>query len=362
MLNIILYDPPKARQRLLPLTFTRPVAMLRHGIMTIVEKWQHALEANYSFLTQDYLSEKFPCHREGEEDVYIPGNLEPTPELLARIQPGLRIEEGEGETPNVLNHIWDIFGNNGMAIEDDFAVLTMDCQSLPIPPHCTVIGDPGKVFLAKGAKASNCSFNTTNGPIYIGPDAEVMEGSCLRGPVALCEGAVLKMGAKVYPATTLGPHCKCGGELSNVVMQGYSNKAHDGFLGNAVIGEWCNLGAGCVASNLKNTYGKIRLWDYETQGFERTNLQFCGLIMGDYSCAGINTMFNTATMAGVGINFYGAGFPRTFIPSFTQGTPQGMTKIILSRLIETVEVMMSRRDKTLTQADKKILEHLFSLS
>lgn len=355
-MNIILYDAPQVREEFLPLTFTRPLGELRHGILTIAEKWKLRLNATISFKTQDYLSSKFPTHETGTKDVYIPGNMEPTERLLREIKPGAYIkDDGAG-----LQHVWELFSTNDTAIKEDFSLLTHGRESLPLSPTNRVIGDPSLIFLEPGARVECSNLNTTDGPIYIGRNAEVMEGCSLRGPVALCEGAVLKMGAKVYGATTLGPYCKCGGELANVVLQGYSNKAHDGFLGNAVIGEWCNLGAGCTASNLKNNYAKIRLWNYRSRRFERTDLQFCGLIMGDHSCAGINTMFNTATVVGVGVNFYGAGFPKPYLPSFMQGSPQDMTSVILSRLFETCRTMMARRHVEFTPQDQEILQYLYN--
>lgn len=363
MANIILFDPEGVRERLLPLTFTRPVALLRHGIMTIAEKWQQALPGTYSFHTQDYLREKFPEHATGK-DIYIPGNVEPDPALVEELSKRGCVSIADWDNDprlkpqHAINHVWELFSTNDAALKRDFEILTRGRKSGPLCQTNRVVGDSSLIFLEPGATVECANLNTTSGPIYIGKDAEVMEGASLRGPVALCEGSVVKMGGKIYGATTLGPHCKVGGELSNVVMTGYSNKAHDGFLGNAVTGEWCNLGAGCTASNLKNTYGKVRVWSYVSHTFERTDLQFCGLIMGDHSKAGINTMFNTATTLGVGVNFYGAGFPRAYIPSFMQGTPQAMSPALMEREFETAEAMMARRGVRFTDVDRRILEHI----
>ena len=350
MQNIILFDPVKARTDLLPLTYTRPVALIRHGITTMLEKWQRAIPGNYSFQTQDYLSIKYPLVSADEDnDLYIAANIHPDPQLtqaILALEPreqltlggeviarrGYREEGPKTEytgTPLAINNIWDIF----------------------------MLAD---LFIEEGATVEAAAINVKHGPVYIGRDAEIMEGACLRGPIALCEHAVVNMGGKIYGATTLGPYCKVGGELNNVVMTGYSNKAHDGFLGNAVIGEWCNLGAGCTASNLKNTYGTIKLWSMGQGRFVDTGLQFCGLIMGDHSKAGINTMFNTATTVGVGVNFYGAGFPRTFIPSFTQGSTAGMKPVFMDAFFETAAKVMARRHIELTQMDKDILYSLYS--
>ena len=375
MQNIILFDPVKARTDLLPLTYTRPVALIRHGITTMLEKWQRAIPGNYSFQTQDYLSIKYPLVSADEDnDLYIAANIHPDPQLtqaILALEPreqltlggeviarrGYREEGPKTEytgTPLAINNIWDIFMLNDQAIRRDFADLTAGRTSQPLSTTCTLIGDPADLFIEEGATVEAAAINVKHGPVYIGRDAEIMEGACLRGPIALCEHAVVNMGGKIYGATTLGPYCKVGGELNNVVMTGYSNKAHDGFLGNAVIGEWCNLGAGCTASNLKNTYAPVKLWSMAEGRFIKTDLQFCGLIMGDHSKAGINTMFNTATVIGVGVNFYGAGFPRTYLPSFTEGSPLGMKPVIMDRFFDTASRMMSRRHKELTPIDKEI--------
>lgn len=286
------------------------------------------------------MSEKYPAHYTGD-DLYIAAHLIASPqwaEQIAALRPGEAIaDENEiwayrgddfmtGQTQalkiapaapaDCIRFPYDLFGKNGAAIEADFTRLTHDRQSAPLSSTCTLIGDASRLFIEPGAIVECATLNTTHGPIYIGRDAEIMETCAVRGPLAMCTHAVLNMGTKVYGPTTLGPYCKAGGELNNVIMTGYSNKAHDGFLGNAVIGEWCNLGADTVSSNLKNTYAEVRVWNYPTRQFRKTGLQFCGLIMGDHSKAGINTMFNTATVTGIGCNIYGPGFPRTYIPSF----------------------------------------------
>lgn len=375
MKNIILFDPVEARDRLLPLTLTRPVALIRHGITTISEKWQKAIPGAYSYSTQDYLSMKYPMVEASDGDnLFIAGNLHPDSKLVEAIL-ALNIGEaltfngetiarrGNGNptseteydgTPFRLSNVWDIFMLNDEAIRRDFELLTAGRSSRPLSDSCRLIGDPSQLFIEEGATVECANINVSKGPVYIGRDAEVMEGACLRGPIAMCEHSVVNMGGKIYGATTLGPYCKVGGELNNVVMTGFSNKAHDGFLGNAVIGEWCNLGAGCTASNLKNTYAPVKLWSMAEGRFIKTDLQFCGLIMGDHSKAGINTMFNTATVIGVGVNFYGAGFPRTYLPSFTEGSPLGMKPVIMDRFFDTASRMMSRRHKELTPIDKEI--------
>ena len=379
MKNIILFDPVKVRTNMLPLTYTRPVALLRHGITTISEKWQRAIPGAYSYSTQDYLSIKYPMIEASDGDnLFIAGNIHPDAQLVEAIldlQPGESLihngktiaRRGNGEPnsqkeytaePFAINHVYDIFMLNDEALRRDFAALTAGKKSQPLSDTNRLIGDPSQLFIEEGATVEGAILNVKKGPIYIGRDAEIMEGACLRGPIALCEHAVVNMGGKIYGATTLGPYCKVGGELNNVVMTGYSNKAHDGFLGNAVIGEWCNLGAGCTASNLKNTYAPIKLWSIAEGRFVRTGLQFCGLIMGDHSKAGINTMFNTATIVGVGVNFYSAGFPRTFIQSFTEGSTLGMRDVNMNSFFDTASRMMARRHVELTPIDKEIFIHI----
>lgn len=383
-MNYILFDTTQEHGNLLPLTFTRPVADLRVGIVTLREKWEAMLPGDYSYMTEEYLSEKFPTQHTSD-NIYIAGHLLATPVLAAQIaalrcgeaiadenevwayrgaefipgttQPEHRI--APCEQPDAIRYPYDIFSKNGKELCTDYERITRNRTSAPLSHTCTLIGNPNLLFIEEGAVVECSTLNTKNGPIYIGKDAEIMETCAVRGPLALCSHAVLNMGTKVYGPTTLGPYCKCGGELNNVVFIGYSNKAHDGFLGNAVIGEWCNLGADTVASNLKNTYAEVRLWNYPQATFRKTGLQFCGPIMGDHSKAGINTMFNTATVVGVGCNIYGAGFPRTFVPSFSEGGAQGFTEVGLNRFFDIAERVMARRHKELTEADRRMYTYLF---
>lgn len=372
-MNYIVYDDPIIRRELLPMTYTRPVGALRIGIDTIAEKWQSFLPGEYSWdAAADYLREIYiPC--DVPDAIHIAGHIVPDralAEAVGALKPGECLMAGEhavahrgtvektveyaGEVISV-THLYDIFRLNGTVLEADFGRITAGRTSQPLSDTNTVIGDPSRIFIEEGATVEGAFLNTKGGPIYVGANAEIMEGSMIRGGVALCEHAVVNMGTKMYGATTLGPWCKVGGELNNVVMQAYSNKAHDGFLGNAVIGEWCNLGAGCVASNLKNDYSPIRLWNYPTAHFLRTGLQFCGLIMGDHSKAGINTMFNTATVVGVGVNIHGAGFPRNFVPSFVEGgSSMGFSEVSMTKFFEIARRMMSRRHKELTEADERM--------
>ena len=382
-MNYILFDG-SARNQLLPFTYTRPVADIRVGILTIREKWEKMLGFTTSTVTEDYLIDKFPMI-EMEQNIFINASVLPTEHLVSLIQnlsenKALFIDdeplaffakedqEIDFETFDILQYTnddilrientWDIFKLNGEAIKRDFKLLTTDRESQLIP-EMTVAFNKDQIFIEEGAVLPLCSLNANDGPIYIGKDSEIMEGSMIRGPFALCENATIKMGAKIYGATTIGPHSKVGGEVNNCVIFGYSNKGHDGFLGNSVLGEWCNIGADTNNSNLKNNYAEVRLWDYETEGFAKTGLQFCGLMMGDHSKCGINTMFNTGTVVGVSANIFGSGFPRNFIPSFSWGGSAGMITYKTDKAFEVAKVVMSRRDIAFTEVDVQILEHVF---
>jgi UDP-N-acetylglucosamine diphosphorylase/glucosamine-1-phosphate N-acetyltransferase len=381
-MNYILFDGA-ARNQLLPFTYTRPVADIRIGILTIREKWERFLSTTTSTITEDYLSEKWPMV-EMEENVLINAAFLPTDDLVEQIiklQPGEAIFHEEDivaffayedqdvnfdtckayelqGNPFTVQNTWDIFKFNGEAIVADFEQLTRDRKSQPISSTNQVIG-PENVFLEEGAKVECAIINASEGPVYIAADAEIMEGSIVRGPFALCEHAALKMGSKIYGPTTVGPHSRVGGEVKNSVIFAYSNKGHEGFLGNSVLGEWCNIGADTNTSNLKNNYAEVRLWDYATERFAPTGLQFCGLMMGDHSKCGINTMFNTGTVVGVSANIFGAGFPRNFIPSFSWGGSGGSTTYKTIKAFEVAEKVMARRDIEFSDEDKAILEEVF---
>lgn len=387
--NIIIFDDNRVRRRLLPLTYTRSTALLRVGITTIAQKWQYFLgDATYSYLTASYLKKKFPTNAR-HNNLLVAGHVIPNAQLA---QQALELKHGEalmvGEEliafngsahdfdnrhfshvvypdtpPSIVRSLPDIFELNGTVLEQDFARITAGRESQPLSGTCTVVGDPGRIFIEPGASVEGAFLNTTGGSIYIGNDVEVMEGACIRAPFAACHHAKVRMGAKVYGATTLGPHCKVGGEVENTVFIGYSNKAHDGFLGDAVIGEWCNLGGGTTASNLKNDYGEIKLWDYEAQRFMRTGLQFCGLIMGDHSKTGVNCMINTATVLGVGVNIHGAGFPRNFVASFQEGSASaGFKNVPLQAFFDIARRVMARRGITLTDVDRDIFTAIYNIS
>ncbi len=379
-MKVIVYDDPKIWGDLRPLTLTRPVGALRVGIDTIADKWKAFLPGDYSWgVAEDYLAELFPAVGADESDtLFINGAVIPDSDFaaaVADVRPYEEIFDSEGTAlahrgPEIhfkrtlkynaktVRQLYDIFLLNGGEIVADMARITAGRTSQPLSATNTVVGDPSLIFIEEGATVEGVVINTRKGPVYVGRDAEIMEGSMLRGPIALCTHATVNMGTKVYPETTIGPHCKVGGEVNNVVFQGYSNKAHDGFLGNAVVGEWCNIGAGAVASNLKNDYTKIRVWNYTTRHFERTSLQFCGLMMGDHSKAGINTMFNTATVLGVGVNIHGAGFPRNFIESFMEGSTAGWNRVPEKKFFDIAERVMARRGRTMSEAERRMYIHL----
>ncbi|WP_109300579.1 GlmU family protein [Aquimarina sp. AU474] len=381
-MNYILFDGA-SRKALLPFTYTRPVADIRIGVLTIREKWEKYLGYTTSTVTEEYLSEKFPMV-ELEDNIMINASYLPSKNLVKIVKslaPNQAVfdkdepiafyvkkgEEVDFDTYDIITldqdvltvkNTWDIFSKNDEAIRQDFELLTQGRESQPIPDSNKVIA-PDNVFIEEGATLEFTILNASNGPIYIGKDAEIMEGSIIRGPFALCDHATIKMGAKIYGGTTVGPYSKVGGEVNNSVLFGYSNKGHDGFIGNTVLGEWCNLGADTNTSNLKNNYAPVRLWSYETEGFAKTGLQFCGLMMGDHSKCGINTMFNTGTVVGVNANIFGGGFPRNFIPSYSWGGSGGFTTFLTKKAFEVAKVVMSRRKEEFTEQDKAILEHVF---
>lgn len=378
-MNIIYIEP--FRTQLLPFTYTKPVSELRCGILKMKEKWQIFFpDANFSNQTEDYLQQtKWPLKLK-KDNYFINASVFPNKDLCKKIK-GLKINQAlffnesliafrssENEKfddkimlknpPMLLKNTWDIFSLNHDAIALDYEILTINRKSEPIPDNVLAI-NPDLIFIEPGAKLINGTLNASEGPIYIGKNAEIMESANIRGPFALCDYATIKMGAKIYTGTTVGPHSKVGGEVSNSVIQGYSNKGHDGFLGNSVLGEWCNLGADTNTSNLKNNYASVKLWDYEKEGFQDTGLQFCGLMMGDHSKCGINTMFNTGTVVGVSANIYGSGFPRNFIPSFSWGGSSGFITYKFDKAVEVAKVVMKRRAVDFDENDEEILRHVF---
>lgn len=382
-MNYILFDD-QSRNNLLPLTFMRPVADIRFGILTIREKWEKLLKAKTSTLTENYLSVKYPIVK-AEQNILINGSVCPNNDLVKEINNlksnqalvtedtiiALQIladdldESGEMDISGIdevetntefiqINEAFDIFSKNGEAIKKDFELLTKGRKSEKLSSTNRIVGEEN-IFIEKGAKVEFSILNASDGPIYIGKNAEIMENSVVRGPFALCEQGVIKMSAKIYGPTTIGPFSKVGGEINNSVIFGYSNKAHDGFLGNSVIAEWCNLGADTNTSNLKNSYDNVKLWSYPQKTFLNTGLQFCGLIMGDHSKSGINTMFNTGTVVGVNVNIFGPGFQRNFIPSFTWGSTSGFHIYDIKKAVKVAEAVYKRRDIKFDKVEKDIL-------
>ncbi|CAM1371395.1 GlmU family protein [Tenacibaculum xiamenense] len=382
-MNYILFDGD-VRNALLPFTYTRPVADIRVGILTIREKWERFLGITTTTITEEYLEEKYPMV-EMEVNVLLNSSFLPTKplvEMVKNLEPNQAIFKGEdviafyttdsqeevdfSEYDQIefdddliqIKNTWDIFSLNAEAIRADFDLITEGRKSQPIPETVNCI-NRDDIFIEEGAEITFATLNASKGPIYIGKNALVMEGCMIRGAFAMGESSVLKMGAKIYGATTLGPYCKVGGEINNSVLFEHSNKGHDGYLGNSVLGEWCNIGADTNNSNLKNNYAEVRLWNYETGRFAKTGLQFCGLMMGDHSKCGINTMFNTGTVIGVSANIFGSGFPRNFVPSFSWGGASGFTEYKTNKVFEVAEVVMKRRGIAFDDKEKRILDHIF---
>jgi len=385
-MNYILFDGA-VRNSLLPFTYTRPVADIRIGIMTIREKWETRLGTTTTTLTEEYLEVKYPMV-EMEQNVMLNASFLPNDELIELVEnlsENQAIFKGDEviafytseEQEEVdfemydqiefeqdviqIQHTWELFSLNEKALQEDFDYLTEDRTSQKIPDSVHTI-NPENIFIEPGATVHFSSLNAEKGPIYIGNDALIMEGSLIRGPFAMCDHAVVKMGAKIYGATTLGPFCKVGGELNNVVLFANSSKGHDGYLGNSVLGEWCNLGADTNNSNLKNNYSEVRVWDYDTKRFAKTGLQFCGLMMGDHSKCGINTMFNTGTVVGVSANIYGSNFPRNYVPSFSWGGAAGFTTYQINKVLETVKLVMARKNIEMDDVEEQILTDVFEMT
>lgn len=383
-MTIIFFDD-QSRETLFPLTFTRPVADLRIGILKISEKWLHHFKSESSYLTAKYLQAKFPLIL-SNQNIFINGSICPNQNILEAVE---KLKEGEALVKGAIcvaaksngadfnfkdlhkfdkvdfdddllkiSFPEDIFKHNATQIRSDFDLLTKGKTSHALSNTNTIIGDD--IFVEEGVEAECCSFNTKNGPIYLGKNSQVWEGTHVRGALALCNESQIKMGTKIYGATTIGPNSRVGGEINNVVIWGNSSKGHDGYLGNAVLGEWCNIGADSNNSNLKNNYAEVRLWDYNSERFRKTGLQFCGLIMADHAKCGINTMFNTGTVVGVGANVFGAGFPRNFIADFAWGGAHGFETYALNKMFETVEKVFERRNYIFDIVEQDILTHLFN--
>ena len=360
-----------------PHSLTKPSPYIRCGILTNIERYNLLCpDIQIGFITATHLQDHFPALN---QSIDVDATIIPNPELidhLSALNPNEyityenRVIATFGEALNEVTYVgaplvqlsnrWDLFKCNGEVLALDFHLLTSTKKSQAIPSSCTLIGNPAFLFIEEGAIINASTLNVTTGPIYVAAHAEIMEGSLIRGPFALCEYGQVKMGAKIYGATTIGPHCKVGGEVNNVVFEAYSNKSHDGFLGNGYIGSWCNIGADTNASNLMNNYGIVDVHDYETGKTTSSGEQFVGLHMGDHSKCGINTMFNTGTAIGVGCNVYGPGFFKKHIPSFSFGEPTRLFPYRFDKALEGIESMMSRRGKTLSEGELKILKHIYS--
>ncbi len=380
-MNVILFDDPNLRKALLPFTFTRPLSAIRVGILTIAEKWEKRLGTEVSFKTETYLQKKYPVVST-LNNLLINGAVCPDDVLvdtLKALPDGYYLVKGtfliaarnpddEMTTQNtieyeskftVIDHPWKIFRENADQLKRDFKLITLGRKSFPIADKYTAIYGEENIFVEEGVTILAAVLNAESGPIYLGKNSIVQEGVVIRGAFALGENAQINMGAKLRGDTTVGPYSKVGGEVSNSVFFGNSNKSHDGYLGNSVIGEWCNFGAGTNSSNLKNNYDTVKLWNHGENSFKNTGLQFCGLMMGDYSKCGINTMFNTGTVVDVCANIFGGGLPPTYIPSFAWGGANGFAIYKIEKALETINKVMSRRNADFSEDDKDILLYLF---
>lgn len=389
MPNLILYDDPSIRTDLLPLTFTRPVAGIRIGIQSLVEKWEGVMGQTCSYLTNTYLQAKFP-YTPGPDNWYVNGAVCPTTalqEAIIALEPGIGLITPNGqvlairtdqilrtapavndkyeyqtfsEPLVILNNLWDIFEQNGPQIRADFDRMTNGRKSALITDPFTQCYAPENIFVEEGATIRASVLNAEGGPIYIGRNATISEGSVVIGPFALGHDSTVNWGSKMRNNTTIGPYCKVGGEVGNSVFFGYSNKSHDGFLGNSVIGEWCNLGAGTNNSNLKNDYSNVKLYSYETGHLEDTGRIFCGLIMGDFTKVGINTMFNTGTVVGVSANIFGAGYQPKHVPSFSWGgSDTDFKPYRIGKALQVAREAYMRRNKAFDKVEESILRAIF---
>lgn len=382
-MNYIIFDDSSIRAILLPLTFVRPVSEIRFGIDTITEKWQDYLDDSVSFATQDYLQEKYPLQLQSD-NIFINGAVCPNAALLEAILglssgqllslegvtlayrsaslldtlDTIEVIEWDG-TATIIRQLTDIFLLNGEQIKADFARITHGRTSQPITDRFTAVYNESQIFVEEGVNIKAATLNAEKGPIYLGKDVIIMEGAKIQGPFAILEGSVVNLDGKMRPNTTIGPGCKVGGEVSNVVIFGNSNKGHEGFMGNSVIAEWCNWGADTNNSNLKNDYSKVELWSYVTNRFENSGLQFAGLIMGDHSKCGINTMFNTGTVVGINCNIFGADFQPKHIPSFAWGGSAGFKTYHLRKANQVARAVLERRGRVFEGIEENILKAVF---
>jgi len=352
MLQIIL-DDTRIRDHLFPFAQINSVADIRVGILTLREKWEKMTGRQILLSGEGKVDNKIG---QNFTPAVLSANIIPDKNLIDSISKGENYLEQQ--SLHVLQYPWNIFQFNDRALREDFALLTEGRTSEPLPSTVRVV-EPSKIFIEKGARLHHCILNATEGPIYIGKDSQVMEGVLIRGPFALCEGATVKMGAKIYGATTIGPHCVVAGEIKNSVFFGYSNKAHDGYLGDAVIGEWCNLGAGTSNSNVKNNAGQVKVWHQSSGSYIEAGIK-CGLLMGDYSRCAINTSFNTGTVVGIGANVFGEGLTPKLIPNFAWGCNQ--EKYQFDKAIRDIENWKKLKNKEFSSTEIQTLKTIFDRS
>lgn len=388
MRNFILFDDTN-RHFLYPFTIARPVSSLRIGILTIAEKWNLLLGSETSCLTEPFLQEKYNV-KAGKDNILINAAFLPNAKLIEKIlllNPDQALVKDDHpiavrltaenlhnfslglyekitsiefeESVNQITNSWDILKINKEEIEKDYSILTSGSSSQALSSTNTVLGN--KLFIEKGAAIEGTFFDTRKGAVYVGENACIMPGTIIEGPVAICNNATIKMGTHLYAGTTIGMWCKAGGEISNSILSAYSAKAHDGYLGDSILGEWCNLGAGTITSNLKNNYELVKSWSYSDKRFVNTGLQFLGLLMGDHSKSGIHTMFNSGTTVGMACNVFGDGYQRNFIPSFSWGGTAGFRKHKINEVIETARSVFKRRNMELSESEKQILIQTFHL-
>ncbi|WP_134089372.1 putative sugar nucleotidyl transferase [Olivibacter sp. XZL3] len=390
-MHIILYDHPAQRINLYPLSLTRPIGDLRIGILTIAEKWAKWMNVSVSHLTADYLQQKYPLSTSEGEVLVINGGVCPD-EALCAVLAGLKTGERLADkwqfiaakmnrsdleialgnefagckrityerNYTFIRYPEDIFLQNGLEIRKDFEAITKGRSSATISSSVTLLGDD--IFLEEGASAECCTINTLKGPVYLGKNSEIWEGALMRGPFSLGENSQVKMGTKIYSNVTVGPGCRVGGELNTCVIWGNSSKGHEGYFGSGVMGEWCNWGADSNNSNLKNNYKNVKLYHYGTGSYRNTNLQFCGLIMGDHAKCAINTAFNTGTVVGVSASIFGEAAPPTFVPDFSWGVGKNASVYELEKMFETAELVFARRNCKFDPIEASVLREVFQIT
>jgi len=390
-MHIVLYDYTESRINLYPLSLTRAIADLRIGTLTIAEKWTKWLNLPVSYFTESYLQQKYPLITVDEETLVISSNICPDESLCAMIsalKQGDRLYDNKrfiaarttiSDLKDLAPHGFiqykpivytkqytcitypeDIFMQNGIEIKKDFDLLRKGRNSAKLSETVTVLGDD--IFVEEGAVATCCTINTLQGPVYLGKDSEIWEGALIRGPFSLGEQSQVKMGTKIYSNVTVGPGSRVGGELNTCVIWGNSSKGHEGYLGSAVMGEWCNWGADTNNSNLKNNYRDVKLYHYGLDQYRDTGLLYCGLIMADHAKSAINTAFNTGTVVGVAANVFGGLVPPAFVPDFSWGVGKDADVYALDKMFKTAELVFARRNRKFDLAEQQILKEVYQLT